>query len=100
MNSTLFTSSATTIVEPWFLPIDILRIIFSTLAHILLSADSCLAALVFASDMLGMGVFALQNDLKHIQFRDSLCIFSFYVGIASCTEFTGVNRRLDQRLEN
>ncbi|CAM4965313.1 unnamed protein product [Rotaria socialis] len=52
-----------------------------------LSADSCLTALVFASDMLGTGVFAFQNDLKHIQFRDFLCIFRFYVGIASCTAF-------------
>ncbi|CAF5225444.1 unnamed protein product, partial [Rotaria magnacalcarata] len=78
----LFTSSTTTIVEPRFLPIDILRIVFSTLAFykapMLLSADSCLTGLVFASDMLGMGVFALQNDLKHIQFRDSFCIFRCY----------------------
>ncbi|CAF1410061.1 unnamed protein product [Rotaria magnacalcarata] len=55
----------------------------------LLSADSCLTALVFASDMLGMGVFALQNDLKHIQFRDSFCIFRCYVGVVSCTAFNG-----------
>ncbi|CAF1580272.1 unnamed protein product [Rotaria magnacalcarata] len=55
----------------------------------LLSADSCLTGLVFASDMLGMGVFALQNDLKHIQFRDSFCIFRCYVGVVSCTAFNG-----------
>ncbi|CAM4753629.1 unnamed protein product [Rotaria magnacalcarata] len=55
----------------------------------LLSADSCLTALVFASDMLGMGVFALQNDLKHIQFQDSFCIFRCYVGVVSCIAFNG-----------
>ena len=46
----------------------------------MLVANSCLAELVFGSDMLGMAIFTFQNDLKQIQYQDSLCIFRGYLG--------------------
>ncbi|CAM4908457.1 unnamed protein product [Rotaria socialis] len=65
-----------------------------------LSADSCLTALVFASDMLGTGVFAFQNDLKHIQFRDFLCIFRFYVEIPSNSDSMSKNKQDTENLNS
>jgi hypothetical protein len=45
----------------------------------MLIANSCLAELVFGSDVLGMAVFTFQNDLKQIQYQDSLCVFRGYL---------------------
>ncbi|CAF1284896.1 unnamed protein product [Rotaria sp. Silwood1] len=100
MNSTLFTVSVTFVnnsavaaVESWFIPLDILAIIFTSLAigfgtlllfiivvdktchtiSMLLIANSCLAEVMFALNILVVAVFTLQNDLKQIQYQDSLC---------------------------
>ena len=57
---------------------------------IMLIANSCLAQLVFAIDMFGITLSALQNDLKQIQFSYSFCFFGGYVtymitGIQMCS---------------
>jgi hypothetical protein len=89
-----------TIIEPWFIPIDILLIISTTVSILLafiytsiiilkktchtvpmmLVANSCLAELVYGSNMLSMAVFTYQNDIKRIEYYDSLCICRGYLG--------------------
>jgi hypothetical protein len=84
-----------TAVEFWFIPLDILSIIFTIVIIILatlflmiillditcwavammLVANSCLSQLILASNLLSVAVFTLKNDLKQIQYQDSLCIF-------------------------
>jgi hypothetical protein len=44
----------------------------------ILAANSCLAELAYTSDLIGMDLFALQNDLKQTEFQDSVCIFLGY----------------------
>ncbi|CAF1026718.1 unnamed protein product [Adineta steineri] len=105
MNSTYFTSIQTSILnlstintEPWFIPLDIINIIFLILVIILgvlflfiiiidktchtvpvmLVANSCLATLLFTSASLGMTIWSLKNDLEQISYQDSLCIFRGY----------------------
>ncbi|CAF4305098.1 unnamed protein product, partial [Adineta steineri] len=46
----------------------------------MLVANSCLAQLIFGSDMLAMAIFTFHNDLKKIKYQDSLCIFRGYLG--------------------
>jgi hypothetical protein len=46
----------------------------------ILVANSCLAELIFGSDMLAMALFTFQNDLKQSQYQDSLCIFRGFLG--------------------
>ena len=92
--------STTIDTEWWFIPIDILMIIFTAFATVsaliflsiiivdktchsvsmALVANSCLAELVFGSDMLAMALFTLQNDLKQIHYQDSLCISRGFLG--------------------
>jgi len=97
----------TTIVESWFIPFDILmliclifaivfaliflfNIIFDKTCHtisMIFVANSCLAAFILANVLLGMTIFTLQNDLKQIQYQDSLCIFRAYLDYVSCAAF-------------
>jgi hypothetical protein len=49
----------------------------------ILVANSCIAALTVTSDMLGMAIFTLINDLKQIQFEDRFCSFRGYLAYAS-----------------
>jgi hypothetical protein len=49
----------------------------------MLVTNSCLTVLIFASNLLGMSVFTLENDLKQIQYQDSLCIFRGYMSYAA-----------------
>jgi hypothetical protein len=90
--------------QSWFIPMDILMIISTAFAVILavifllfiildktchtvpmmLVANSCLAELLFGTDVLGMAIFTLQNDIKQIQFYDSLCIFRGYMIHMTC----------------
>ncbi len=111
MNSTLSTAPKTFVnnslmanVEPWFIPFDILAIIFLisavTLATtflfiiildktyhtvpMMLTANICLTALVCSSNTLAMSVFTLQNDLQQIQYYDSLCIVRGYLTYVTC----------------
>jgi hypothetical protein len=93
-------NSTIIIIESWFIPFDIIMIISTIIAVIaafiflstiildktchtvpmMLVANSCLLEFVFESDMLTMALFTLQNDLKQIQYDDSLCIFRSYLG--------------------
>lgn len=110
MNSTsvseleIFINNSTTITtEPWFIPLDILMILCTSLIIILavlylfiiisdktchtilmmLVINSCLAAFIIGCVTLSMSVFTLENDLKQIQYQDSLCIVRAYIGYAS-----------------
>jgi hypothetical protein len=51
----------------------------------MLVANSCLAEFTCGSNLLGMAVFALENDLKQIQYQDSLCIFRGYMSYATAS---------------
>jgi hypothetical protein len=90
-------------IESWFIPFDIFNVICLILVIILamiflfvvtidktchtvpmmLVANSCLAELILASDLLGMGIVALDNDLKQIQYQDRLCIFRAYLTLVA-----------------
>jgi len=106
MNSTtvaLVNNSTATTVESWFIPLDILGITCLGLATILiiiylfiivvdkkchtvrmmLVGNICLTGFVCCTTHLSIAVFTLQNDLKQIQYQDSLCIFRGYMGYAS-----------------
>lgn len=92
--------STATDIEPWFIPFDILMtistafsvilvviylfiIIFDKTCHtvpMMLVGNSCLAEILFRSDMLSMALFTLQNDLKQSQYYDSFCIFRGFLG--------------------
>ncbi len=50
----------------------------------MLLANTCLVELVLGSDILSMIIFKLQNDLKQIQYEDSLCVFRGYMGFVFC----------------
>ncbi len=110
MNTTLFitsmiltNNSVTPIVKSWFVPLDILLIICSILVigfatfflfvmildktchtiPVMLVANSCIAEILLAIDALWMNVYALQNDLKQIQYQDSFCVFRGYFSLSS-----------------
>ncbi|CAF1469547.1 unnamed protein product [Adineta steineri] len=90
----------TTNIESWFIPFDIVMIVCSVFAVILamlfliiiildktchtvsmmLVANSCLAELAFGSISISMAIFTLQNDIKQIQYQDSLCVFRGFMG--------------------
>jgi hypothetical protein len=92
-------------IQSWFIPLDIICVTSLILAIILaglflfiitidktchtvpmmLVANSCLAELIFASNSLGMAVFTLENDLKKIEYQDSLCIFRGYMTYTVCS---------------
>ncbi len=86
-------------IQSWFIPFDIFKVtcvilviilaaIFLFIAAVdktchtvpmMLVANSGLIILIFSINLLGMGVSILENDLKQIQYQDSLCIFRNYV---------------------
>ena len=47
---------------------------------LMLTCNSCIAAIIFGSNMLGSAVFALQNDVKRRAFEDTFCTFRDYLG--------------------
>lgn len=85
--------------EPWFIPCDILMIVFlssaivlvliflaiilldktSRTVPIMLVCNSCVSELVLFCSLLATAVFSLQNDLKQIEAEDSLCKFRAYM---------------------
>jgi len=87
------------IIEPWFIPFDILMVVCTTLVIILailfvsiiildktchtvpmmLVVNSCLTVLLFGSSLLSLCLFTLENDLKQIEYEDSLCIVRAYI---------------------
>jgi hypothetical protein len=102
---TIFINNLTrTTIESWFIPFDILMIvctvtviIFATLFLIIIASDktchttpmmltanTCLSALVLGCSMLSLCIFMLQNDLKQISYQDSLCIIRAYIDYVSC----------------
>jgi len=92
-------NSTTTNIESWFIPIEILKIIFTLLGIILalfflliiifdktchtvpmmLIANSCFIQLVYSCNLFSMALFTLHNDLKEIYFYNSYCIFQGYI---------------------
>ncbi len=92
-------NSTSTIIESWFIPIDIVMIVCTLLSLILaavfifiivtdktchtvsmmLVANSYVASLVAACLLLSLCIFTLQNDLKQIYYQDSLCVFRGYL---------------------
>ncbi|CAF1243817.1 unnamed protein product [Adineta steineri] len=50
----------------------------------MLSANSCLAVFVMGICMLSFNTFTLQNDLKQIDYQDSLCVLRGYIGYSTC----------------
>ncbi|CAF1095752.1 unnamed protein product [Adineta steineri] len=86
------------IIESWFIPIDIVMLVCTILVIILstiflciilldktchtvsmmLIGNSCLTVLVFGCVLLSMCAFTLENDLKQIIYEDSLCIIRAY----------------------
>ncbi|CAF2864493.1 unnamed protein product [Rotaria sp. Silwood2] len=81
--------------QSWFIPIDIINMICCIIAAILSSiflyfiivdktyykvpmllvANSCLAELIYAIDLLAMTLFTFHNDITHDYFNSSFCIF-------------------------
>ncbi|CAF4124991.1 unnamed protein product [Rotaria sp. Silwood2] len=96
---TLQNNSISPEFKSWFIPLDILNMICCIIAVILalifllaiifdkacyrvpmlLVANSCLAELIFSSDMLATVLFRLHNDLKQIYFYDSFCILMTFI---------------------
>ncbi|CAF1018453.1 unnamed protein product [Rotaria sordida] len=97
---TLDHNATTPDVQSWFIPIDILNVIWCTISIILaliflfviisdklyqkvamiLITNSCLAELLFGVDLLAVTIFTFHNDLKQIYFYNSLCLFIRYLG--------------------
>ena len=97
-------SPTVTIIETWFIPCDILMITGTSLSIILstlflliillkktchtvpmmLTANSCLTAVPLGCVLLSFAIFTLENDLKQIQYQDSLCVFRVYISQVSC----------------
>ncbi|CAF0979178.1 unnamed protein product [Adineta steineri] len=50
----------------------------------MLVANSYLTGFVLGIETLSMGVFTLQNDLKQIEYQDSLCIIRGYLSYSLC----------------
>ncbi|CAF1408305.1 unnamed protein product [Adineta steineri] len=94
-------------IESWFTPIDILIITFTTITiglpilflylilldkachtiPMMLVANSCLTAFVFACTMFSSFIIMLRNDLERIYYPDSYCIFRAYISYGTCAVF-------------
>ena len=92
-------------IDSWIIPVDILVAVLSGLCvtlvmlflvvivvdktchtiPMILVANSYLAALLFGSVFFSTVLFALENDLKMIEYQDSLCVFRGYISYAACT---------------
>ena len=86
--------------EIWFIPFDIMMIVWCTVAiacfsifliviicdrtchtvAMMLVANSCLSGCIFSIDMLATVVFTFQNDLRRIAAEDSLCVTRGFIG--------------------
>jgi len=89
-------------LESWHIPMDILRLLCTTMTIIIalicliliishrecrtvpmmLIGNTCLTELICACTALSFVVFTLTNDLKQIQYEDSLCMFRAYINYA------------------
>ncbi|CAF4439901.1 unnamed protein product, partial [Adineta steineri] len=92
-------TSNITDLESWHIPMNILRmtctiitiiislIILGLLASkrtprtvpMMLVANTCLSEFICVCTALSLVPFTLNNDLKQIQYQDSLCIFRAYI---------------------
>ena len=99
---TLSNTSLEITIELWFIPIDTLMIIctgfvviFSLIFLFIIALDktcrtismillcnSFLSEIIFGCIMFSMAIFTLKNDLKQIEYQDSLCIFRGYLSYA------------------
>ncbi|CAF0733368.1 unnamed protein product [Adineta steineri] len=50
----------------------------------ILVINSCVSELLLASRMISIAIVELLNDLRQIQYQDSLCIFRSYIGYVFC----------------
>ncbi|CAF3521464.1 unnamed protein product [Rotaria sp. Silwood1] len=100
---TLENNSTTANVQSWFIPIDILNMICCIIAIILalvflfviifdktcqtvgmmLVTNSCIAELIFGSDLLAMSLFTFYSDFKKIYFHESFCLLLGYISYMS-----------------
>ncbi|CAF1013516.1 unnamed protein product [Rotaria sp. Silwood1] len=53
----------------------------------MITANTCLSAIVAGCSLLSMCIFTLENDIKQISYEDSLCILRGYFCYASCAVF-------------
>ncbi len=94
---------STTTVESWFIPLGILAItclglhititiiylciiIFNKTCHtvrMMLFANTCLTGLVCSVTFIAFTAFTLYNDIRQIQYQDSMCVFRGYLSYAS-----------------
>jgi hypothetical protein len=94
-----------TLISFWFIPIDILSLICIIFGMVLgtifliaiildksyrtvpmmLITNTCLAEVFFGIILLSIRVFALENDLKQIEYKDLFCNFRSYIGYVSCS---------------
>ena len=103
--SVMIDNSTAVTIESWFIPIDILMIIFTSITIILSSlflfiiitdkvlhtvpmfliGNSCLTTLVTGCALFGTCLFSLQNDLQQIKYQDPLCICRVFILNASAS---------------
>lgn len=104
MNRSRSQSTLSTLTsERWFIPLDIIMMLFSICIVLLatsflllilldkalhtvsmmLVANSCLTALLTGCSVLSMSAFTLGNDLAHIQHADVQCTVRAYIGYVS-----------------
>lgn len=85
--------------EWWFIPMDMIMIICTSFVVLIsflfillilfdkksrsvstmLLSNSLISELIFASVMLSMSIFTLENDIKKLEYEDNLCIFRGYM---------------------
>ncbi|CAF1423109.1 unnamed protein product [Rotaria sordida] len=108
MESSIVVKNSTIItIESWFIPFDVLIVACTSLAIILsilflciiildktchtvpmmMTANTCLSAIVAGCSLLSISMFTLENDVKQIPYEDSFCILRGYFSYASCALF-------------
>ncbi len=58
-------------------------VIFNKTCHtipLMLTSNSCMAEIIYGSNMLSVAIFTLQNDIKQRAFQDILCTLRDYLG--------------------
>lgn len=102
--TTSMNNTETTIIEFWFIPLDIIGILFACLIIListlfllviiidktchtipmLLVGNSCLSELVLGINIIGMHVFTIKNDLSASVSTDTLCFLRGYLSYSLC----------------
>ncbi|CAF1572541.1 unnamed protein product, partial [Adineta ricciae] len=95
------------VLEPWFIPVDIISIMGTGIAAILglislliiifdkkchtlpmmLIANASISAIAWGFSMFSIAIFTLQNDLQQVQTYDIFCIVRPYFGYGLCGTF-------------